>query len=58
MVQDSSAQQDYVTQMPIQKTCSKCKETKLASDFFKDKSKPDGMYSQACNSHLSTTAHV
>lgn len=30
----------------IAKVCSKCKMTKSASDFFRDKSKPDGMYSQ------------
>ncbi|KAK9915493.1 hypothetical protein WJX75_009972 [Coccomyxa subellipsoidea] len=46
MVQDPTLQHDYAAQLPIQKTCSKCKETKVASEFFKDKSKPDGMYSQ------------
>ena len=30
----------------VAKVCSKCKMTKSASDFFRDKSKPDGMYSQ------------
>jgi hypothetical protein len=30
------------------KLCSKCKATKHASEFFKDKSKPDGLYSQVC----------
>ncbi len=45
-IQDPTLHPEYVSQVPIQKTCSKCKETKSASEFFKDKSKPDGMYSQ------------
>lgn len=28
------------------KACSKCKMTKPLAGFFKDKSKPDGLYSQ------------
>ena len=28
------------------KVCSKCRVAKLAADFFRDKSKPDGLYSQ------------
>jgi hypothetical protein len=31
---------------PSSKVCSKCRVTKDAVDFFKDKSKPDGLYSQ------------
>ncbi len=47
-LQDATLHQGYVGQVAIQKTCSKCKETKVATEFFKDKSKPDGMYSQVC----------
>ena len=32
--------------MPVGKTCSKCRAQKPGSDFFRDKSKPDGLYSQ------------
>eukprot|EP00884_Botryococcus_braunii_P016969 jgi/Botrbrau1/3956/Bobra.0365s0030.2 len=32
--------------IPMHKQCSKCKSTKESNDFFKDKSKPDGLYSQ------------
>ncbi|CAL8468903.1 g8444 [Coccomyxa elongata] len=46
MAEDATLHQGYVGQVAIQKTCSKCKETKVATEFFKDKSKPDGMYSQ------------
>lgn len=35
-----------VRREPLSKACSKCKVTKPAAEFFKDKSKPDGMYSQ------------
>ena len=31
---------------PPSKTCSKCKAVKPSGDFFRDKSKPDGLYSQ------------
>jgi hypothetical protein len=46
LVSDSAAQPSYSQPVPLTKTCSKCKVTKMSEDFFKDKSKPDGMYSQ------------
>lgn len=30
----------------VTKTCTKCGETKSINDFFRDKSKRDGLYSQ------------
>ena len=32
--------------MPAHKICSKCKAIKPSNQFFRDKSKPDGLYSQ------------
>lgn len=49
MVPGSAPQQSYNSThnvMPLTKTCSKCKITKMSEEFFRDKSKPDGMYSQ------------
>ena len=41
--------QEQEPQRPPSKTCSKCKTEKPSAEFFRDKSKPDGMYSQVCN---------
>jgi len=54
VMQQQQSQQDQLS-LPqhLAKACSKCKLVKLAEEFFKDKSKPDGMYSQVahtCNS--------
>lgn len=35
--------------MQFHKLCSKCKASKPSEDFFKDRSKPDGLYSQVCD---------
>jgi hypothetical protein len=44
----TGAEQEQEPQRPPSKTCSKCKTEKPSAEFFRDKSKPDGMYSQVC----------
>ncbi len=56
MVPGSAPQQGYDPRdlLPLTKTCSKCKVTKMSDDFFRDKSKPDGMYSQVLAPRLTS----